>query len=377
MKPILFTDAVFDAAPDSNGIGVLSDAVSCVVTEELNGDYSLKMTYPLTGAWYKDIGLRSLIVAKPNKDDRPQPFRVYRITRTIDGKATIYARHISSDFSGIPVTPFAASDVPDRVLRTISDFANLIIPHKFILSQDVGETTGTMEIDTPRSAMSCIIGSQNSFVDVFGGELKYDRYSIHITKKRGEDTGVRISFGKNMTALNSDADTTSMYTGIYPYAVNNNGTEDAEVVILRDDGFVVRSEDAEGLGFERIKVVDLTEKFVSADGNSRIVTKELLLAEAQKYLEENAIVSPKHNIKVSFVPLADTIEYAGMEMLEGVSLGDTVTVVHHDLGIETKARCIKTEFDSLLEKYKKVEIGDPVDSIIDTIASLVHKTQRL
>ena len=63
MKPILFTDAVFDAAPDSKGIGVLSDAVSCVVTEELNGDYSLKMTYPLTGAWYKDIGLRSLIVA--------------------------------------------------------------------------------------------------------------------------------------------------------------------------------------------------------------------------------------------------------------------------------------------------------------------------
>ena len=45
MRPILYPPE--ERAFDSNGLGVLSDAASCQVTEERNGGYELTMQYPV------------------------------------------------------------------------------------------------------------------------------------------------------------------------------------------------------------------------------------------------------------------------------------------------------------------------------------------
>ena len=89
---------LFEASDDnflSNGIGCLADAISCIVTECRNGQFELEMTYPITGIRYSDIKLRSIIVAKSTPYSKAQPFRVYSITRPIDGVVTINAEHIS------------------------------------------------------------------------------------------------------------------------------------------------------------------------------------------------------------------------------------------------------------------------------------------
>ena len=53
MKPILYEATETEFV--SNGIGRLSDAVSCTVLEERNGQYELEMEYPVTGIHYKDL----------------------------------------------------------------------------------------------------------------------------------------------------------------------------------------------------------------------------------------------------------------------------------------------------------------------------------
>ena len=92
-----------------NGLGALSDAVSCTVTEARNGEFELQMEYPLTGIHYGEIAARRLLTVKPSPTADPQPFRIYRITRPLGGKVTVYARHISYDLSGVTVAPFTAS----------------------------------------------------------------------------------------------------------------------------------------------------------------------------------------------------------------------------------------------------------------------------
>ncbi len=47
MKPILFETGQTDFT--TNGIGRLTDAISCKVTEERNGQYELHMEYPIDG----------------------------------------------------------------------------------------------------------------------------------------------------------------------------------------------------------------------------------------------------------------------------------------------------------------------------------------
>ena len=63
MKPILFSEN--STSFTTNGIGRLSDAISCTVTEERNGLYELEMEYPIDGQHYSDIAIRSIIAAVP------------------------------------------------------------------------------------------------------------------------------------------------------------------------------------------------------------------------------------------------------------------------------------------------------------------------
>ena len=113
MIPILYEQDAFEENTStpftSQGIGVLSDALKCVVTEELNSTYDLEMTYPVDGVFFKDLTLRRIIKAKPNQTDDPQPFRIYKITKPMSGSITVLAHHLSYDLSGLAVPPFTVN----------------------------------------------------------------------------------------------------------------------------------------------------------------------------------------------------------------------------------------------------------------------------
>ena len=87
------------------GLCTLPDATSCVVTEERNGAYELEMQYPINGIAYSSITARRIIFCRPNPYEREQPFRIYKISKPINGIVTVYAQHISYDLKGIPLSP--------------------------------------------------------------------------------------------------------------------------------------------------------------------------------------------------------------------------------------------------------------------------------
>ena len=87
MIPILFDPSA--TSFDTFGVGALTEAISPHVVEEINGAYTLELQYPLSGHHFAAIRRRSLILAKPNPQDAPQPFRVSRISRPINGIVSI------------------------------------------------------------------------------------------------------------------------------------------------------------------------------------------------------------------------------------------------------------------------------------------------
>ena len=81
MNPILY-----ETTDTTNlGLGTLADTISCKVTEERNGSYELEMQYPISGVHFAELDLRLFILAKPNYTDDPQLFRIYRITKPLNG----------------------------------------------------------------------------------------------------------------------------------------------------------------------------------------------------------------------------------------------------------------------------------------------------
>lgn len=53
---------------DNNGLGPLSDATSCTVTEERNGAYELKMVYPSSGPLFSELTDDRIIFCKPTPE---------------------------------------------------------------------------------------------------------------------------------------------------------------------------------------------------------------------------------------------------------------------------------------------------------------------
>lgn len=114
MIPVLYAANTTDFS--SFGLGVLTDTISCEVTEERNGVFECLLKYPVSGQHYGFITKECIIKAKPNDTAADQAFRIYRITKPLNGIVTIYGQHISYDLANVPVMPFRRR----AVLRSLS-----------------------------------------------------------------------------------------------------------------------------------------------------------------------------------------------------------------------------------------------------------------
>lgn len=347
MKPILFPSTAMEFA--THGLGVLTDAISCTVTEERNGAFELTMQYPDTGVHFDEITDRCIIYAIPSPYRAPQPFRIYRITRPMDGIIMVYAQHITYDLSGVPLNPFTAVNAPDA-LSKLSLNAAVDSPFTFWTDKS---TVASFAVSVPSSTRSVLGGSSGSILDVYGGEYEWDGFTVRLYGQRGYDNGVVISYGKNLTDIEQDRNIASVATGIYPYWTNTEG------VLVTCDPKIVNAPGT--YDFTRIVPVDFSSDFEEQP------TPEQLQARAEQYVADNKIGIPKTSITASFVQLEQFSEYEDLALLEKCDLCDTVTIRYPQLGVEAKAEIVKIETDVLLERYNSVEIGDVRTSIADTI----------
>ena len=340
------------AAPQGNGIGLLRDCIRCTVTEERNGGYELELVYPITGQHYAALALRALIRAKPNPAGSEQDFRIYKISRPIGGQVTVNAQHISYDLSGVPVSPFSAQNAP-AALAGLKAHAAAECPFDFWTDLS---TTAAFAVSVPSSIRSLLGGVEGSILDVYGGEYEWDNTTVKLHARRGTDRGVTIRYGKNLTDLTQEENCADVYTGVYPYWAGSDGSG---LVQLPEKTLAAQGE----YGFVRILPLDLSEKFEQPP------TDEQLRTAAQTYMKQNRIGVPKVSMTVSFAQLGQTEEYEGKALLEQVDLGDTVRVEFPKLGVSASARCVKTVYNVLLDRYDSVELGDARANIADTIAS--------
>lgn len=348
MIPILYeaNETEFKAM----GLGPMADAKSCIVTEERNGVYELEMSYPLSGKLFHEILARRIIYAIPSPYRSAQPFRIYKITKALQGFVTVYARHLSYDLSGVPVTPFAAVSAADAMGKLQ---AHMAINAPFLFWTDK-TTSAAMRINTPTAARSALGGIQGSVLDIYGGEYEWDVYTVKLWNKRGHDSGVAIRYGKNLTGLEQETDIGNTATGIYPFWYDNEkGLVTCTPPILY----------AEGKQYERVAPVDLSDKF------EEMPSKEQLKAEAERYMKESGIGEPKISTEVSFINLEQMSGYENLALLEKCDLCDRVTIAYEPLGVDVEAKVVRIKTNVLEERYLTIDVGNMRANVAQTIAA--------
>lgn len=332
------------------GIGVMRDAESCIVVEERNGVYELELTYPANGEMLPEIQARRIIYAIPSPYRDAQPFRIYKTGKPFRGSVTAYARHISYDLSGNPVTPFQAASAAEA-MEGVRAHLSLEMPFTFWTDK---QTRAQLKLDTPTAARSVLGGIRGSVLDTYGGEYEWDGYTVRLWNERGNESGVTIRYGKNLTGLEQEADIGNTVTGIYPYWYDE------------EDGLVTCSPPilyAEGRSYEKVIPVDLSDKFKEQP------TKEQLKKEAERYMEENGIGEPKISTEVSFINLEQMSGYEDLILLEKCDLCDRVTISYEALGIDVTAKIVKIQTNVLTERYESIETGNIRANVAQTIAA--------
>lgn len=347
MIPILYAASETDFT--TNGIGLLTDAVSCTVTEERNGAYEATLIYPAKGHLAEYIAEDAIIKAKANDTDEPQLFRIYKSGKQIGSNTTWNAEHISYELTGNPVERFSASGVnAEQALNRL--LAAAVFKHKYTGASDITTVNSTSITDVV-SVRKALGGVKGSILDTWGGEYHFNNYRIELLKARGADNGVTIEYGKNLTDAKQERNIANIVTAIFPYAKYTPEGEENEVYISLKEKTLVHAGAAD-YAYKRCEIVDFSSEWESGT----IITEDMLRTKAEAYLEKIS-TEPDINITLSYAQLKKTKDYKNIQAMESVALCDTVTVRIDKLQTEATAKIVKAKYDSLKERYDTMEIG--------------------
>lgn len=341
MIPILYSAMTEGIVPTNYGIGPLTDCLKCTVTEERNGSYELALEYPANGIHAEEITPNRFIMAKPNYTDDPQIFRIYKVGKAMGGKFTVNAQHISYDLGGKIINGGTAGTCAAAIALLQTAAGN------FTLTTDKGNIA-PFNITAPSSVRSWFGGKAGSLLQCYGGEWKYNNYTAALLLNRGADRGVTIRYGKNLTQLSQTLDMSNLCTGIIPYYIDTNGNK------------TIGSRFGTGLVLDvpRDKAIDFSS---DVDPESNVPITSQLTALTAKYIGSNNLKNITNSITLDFVQMKD--------LTERVDLCDTVHIYFEALGITATAKCVKTVWDVLEDRYTKTTFGDARVNIADTIAT--------
>ena len=368
MIPVLFE--VDERLFNTNGLGKLSDAIQCTVTEERNGQFELYLQYPVDGEHYEELAHSRLIFAVPADGVGAKPFRIYRISKPMNGRVEVFAEHISYQLSQCIVKPFEATGI-NQVFAALK--ANSVIEYPFNYDSNGISTSKEFSLTAPASVRSIMGGQDGSIIDTFGGEWEWgtaaSQFVCTLHQSRGRDRGVSIRYGKNLLDLTQEENIQNTVTGIVPFWKGQNEAQEEDYVFLKD-GYILKDGISESYPYQRLELVDLTQQF---DGKP---DSEELLLEAQAYIASHDIGKPTVNLTISFVALWQTEEYKDIAPLERVNLCDTVTVEFEKLGVSVSAKVVKTVYNVLLDRYDSIELGETKGTLAKTVQQSIDTVKK-
>lgn len=228
--------------------------------------------------------------------------------------------------------------------------------------------------------MEAINGNNdNSFINRWGGEILFDNFSVIINQRVGGDYGAEIRYGKNTTVdgVTEEVDTRDVVTRIYPKAFNG--------YTMTDHGYVdsplinnYPTIKCATLTFEDVKMREDAQEDDEENGVTVCDTQDELDAALRAKCNEQytaGLDKPSVSISADMILLQNTVQYKDYEILESVSLGDTVHCRNQHLGIVTDARVIELKYNSIMKCVDSVVIGDYQYNYFKDVTSAVNRVE--
>ena len=348
--------------------GIIINPISCEINPIMNGENELVMEFAIDDdGLYKYIQNNNFISVPTPDFTENQLYRIYDTKKSMSGnKITAYARHILFDLAKKVIFNKSLSNATgQQALDTI-----------LVNTRFTGHSNITLQNTIQyklRNAMNVINGTEvDSFTSCYGGEIACNNYNLTINTKRGNDKGIRVTFGYNLEDVEEDLNFDDVITRLYPYSgdlvLSGNGYVDSPLATS-----IGVFEDS--IEFSDIKVKESPE---DTEGYNTIAEAQAEMVRRCNKIFEKGLDKITANYVVKMQDLSKTTEYKRLEydVLEKICLGDTVHCYNKNIDIEVEVRCISYKWDCINEEYIEIELGQFISSYVDMQNQIISDTNK-
>ena len=341
----------------------------------LNGSWTAELTHPIDadGRW-KSI-VKDAVVKMPSFNG-DQLFRI-KSTSKSDSGVIAAMEPIFMDSMGdcflVDIRPTSKNGQ-----QALND---MVSPNsKYSASSDITRTaTAYYEY---KNLIEAIAGDDdNAFLRRWGGEILYDNFTAIINERVGGDYGVEVRYGKNIPqdGVTEEVDTSAIITRIYPkayngYTMTNHGHVDSPLI----NSYPTIK--AATLTFDDVKMAADAQEDDAENGviicNSQAELDQALTQKCQEQYDAG-LDKPTVSLDISMVLLQNTEQYKDYQILEAVSLGDTIHCRDSHLDITSDARAIELEYDSIQKRVSSVVIGDVQYNYFNQVTDSTNRIEQV
>lgn len=339
-------------------VGTLTDCIRCEVSEEANTSFELSMEYPVNGTLADSLAVEKWIKCKPNPYDTAQFFRIYRVSRTIDGIISVYAEHISYMLNNFVCRAASGTTIAELIQHINSEAAynsTFNQGYTVVCQYDGTYSPADWEIVQPTTVRELMSLMSKLWI----GTWKFNNGWATFYYSRGADRGVALQYGVNITDFVADVDISGNYTHVFPYwtGTDENGNE----VTVYANPLCVQI-GTENHSYYKPYILNLSGQFETVPDSASLTLKAQEFA-ALNYWSIGAEIA---DYSVDVIQRGKTLEGAYLTDADHVEIGDTVQIAA--MGVSTSRRCIATKYDVIGDRLTAVVLGKKQSSITDLVS---------
>lgn len=310
----------------------LHEASKAIVSEEINGDYILNVTYPITDTRIYKLLKEDMLIIAPTPTTGRQLFRIKEVKED-DDFINLTCPHITEDVFKRSIRPMRVSNATAQTALNTMITQSKTSLGVFTFSSNIFEkrTFTTTEVET---LYNVLLDGKHSIVGTWEGEIIRDNFLIDIQKNRGTDRGVVITTHQSLNEYDRERSSSSVITRIHLKSTfKPEGSEQERTINVTVDSPLIND-------YPYINEAEYE--------NNNLKTEADLRKWGEAKFKNGNIDKPSDKIEI------EAHELDGQK----VSLGDTVRIMSlkHDVMVEKKA--VGYTFDALSGKYITITFDD-------------------
>lgn len=354
-----------DTECDSMGIAILDEHIKDdLIRETMNSNYTFE--FMIEHEYANLLEGRSIIKAPTRQGD--ELFRVRLVERNTgdDGYSYVYCVQLFyCDMEDRLIEELELNDVTGSTALTMMS-QSTDAPHNFTFYSDIDDAASSYYYRKPFA--TALIGDlDESFVNLWGGELEVNKWNVKMHKSRGKNRGVKVRYRDNMTGLNATHDYSPVITRLYPMSADGITLDEKYVDSpLIDPNHPI----TKPMVFDYIYLTqdDGSDGGYLTEAEVKAAIKEM----AEDMFSVGNIDKPESRYDVSLEELCRTREASHYAVLDYIFIGDTVEIHHEDWGVDISTRLIEYTYRPKIDRYLVMTLG----TVTGTFSTNTQRTQE-